>query len=182
MRATVQGALSVVDGAGTTRPVQGLEGLFVDFPDPVTVQGVTKYGGIYGPWTPVLGGVGGESGQAYSYQTGHCVLYDRELRLWAYTQFSAKGTINGQLCLKGFTIPSLNAPGFFAGSVAYWSNMSPEANDVTDVKIYAGGHQSQALLVGFRAGQNPRPLTTADINDHTQFIISLSYPIDPLPQ
>jgi hypothetical protein len=132
---------------------------------------------VFGEWTPVIGGTT-ETGQVYHFQTGHYIKIGRLVTVWSYTQFSAKGGIVGPLHLKGLPFPTVNLPGFFAGVCSYSSNLSPNAANVSSIMLYTGGTQTVVALFGFMPGQNPRPLTTDDINDHTQLILSLSYPTD----
>jgi hypothetical protein len=164
--------LSITLPDSTLLPV---EGLTVTVPDPPPPGGVTP---ILGTWTPVIGGSGGESGQSYTAQSGHYIRIGPLVYVWAHTQFSALGTINGSLQLKGLPFPTINGAGFFAGACAYSSNLTPNAANLTNILLYASTNASAANLFGMRAGQNPRPLDVSDLNPATQFILSLAYPTD----
>lgn len=171
MRVPVLGM--TVTAGGLSVPV---EGLYVEVPDPpAPVPGVVPERGT---WVPVIGGSLGESGQAYSSQTGHYVKIGPLVTVWSYTQFSAKGAIDGDLLLKGLPFPTLNAPGFFAGVCSYSSNMTPAFAECSGILPYTGGAQKVVRLFGSRLGQNPRALTTNDINPATQIVLSLTYPTD----
>lgn len=54
-----------------------------------------------GTWTPVLGGSGGQSGQAYDSQHGEYVKIGRIVFCTATITLSAKGTITGDVVLSG---------------------------------------------------------------------------------
>jgi hypothetical protein len=130
---------------------------------------------------PIIGGAGGESGQAYSSQTGHWIkrVFEDVVDVWVYTQFSNKGVITGDLMLKNLPIATANVPGFFAGVCQYSSNLAPSAATISSVMLYAGGAQTQANIMGFDPGTNPRHLVGADVNNLSQFVFHISYPIDP---
>ena len=130
-------------------------------------------------WTPIVGGSSGESGQQYHYQTGWWIRHGSLVTVWSYTQFAVKGTILGTVQLKGLPLPTRNVPGFFAGTCAYFSNLAPTAA-LTTLTTYAGGGQVVMDLFGVEQGKymNPRRLVGADLNDHTQLIITASYPVE----
>jgi hypothetical protein len=139
---------------------------------------------VYSRWKPFIGGVISESGQAYSSQTGHAIKTSgplgAKMELWVYTQFSDAGVIEGQVCLKNFPVPTINAEGFFTGLGGYFSNFSPSGQISCPLIFHAGGAQTSALLFALDQGkyENPRPLMRQDFNNHTQLMFYISYPID----
>lgn len=147
-------------------------------PGPMGPMGPAGAGVDVGDWLPVIGGAGGESGQAYHYQIGHYVKCGRFVQWWAYTQFTNQGAISGNLVVKGLPFATATVGGFFGGGCSYSSNLSPEANDLTAIDVWTSGARRDWNLFGRRVGQNPRPLVLADVNLATQLILHGSYYTD----
>lgn len=59
--------------------------------------------GLSGSWTPVIGGSGGTSGQAYSVQVGRYRKLNRLMVAWFTVTLSTKGTITGNVQIQGLT-------------------------------------------------------------------------------
>lgn len=117
---------------------------------------------------------------AYSSQQGVAWKAGRLVTFQVYVQFSAWGAapMTGALSLHGLPFPTAALPVYFAAEVPYSSNLSPDANDITSIFLYTGGLQTAWAFYGRRLGQNPRTINAADINAHTQFIISGQYLTD----
>lgn len=185
-----QGATGPTGATGAAGP-QGVVGPAgpqgaVGLTGPAGPQGATGPAGApgstqtHGLWTPVLGGTDGESGQSYLYQTGYWSKIGNHITLWSYTQFSNVGTINGYLALKGFPYPAMNAPGFYGGTVSYFTNMTPNA-PIACALMWAAGGQSQGLIYAVRNPgqyQNPVPLNMYDVNPATQWVARIDYLTD----
>lgn len=135
-----------------------------------------------GWWEPVLGGNISESGQVYTAQRGAWIKVKQAgkpfslVNVWGSGQFSVKGTIVGTLQLKGLPFPTGNVPCFMSGVCGYYSNLSPEMALNPIVMPWTSGNRLDVNLYAPVQGSNPRPLSVADINDHTQFMFSFAYP------
>lgn len=123
-------------------------------------------------FTPRIVGTAGDpmfcsSQQGYANKTG------LEVKFQIYIQFAnwAPNPMTGPLTLLGLPYPTRSIPVFASAECWYTSNLSPEANPITSVFLYAGGASSIWGIYGRIAGQNPRQLTAADVNLHSQFII-----------
>lgn len=135
---------------------------------------------LRGTWLPFVADDNPDpQGRVYQYQTGHSLKIGPMVWLWAYTQFSAKGNLAGPLSLKNFPYQTSRQPGFFAGVCAYFSNLEPSAA-ITGVTIYSGGTQREAMINCVDQGKymNPRRLLGSELNDHSQFVMAISYPTD----
>ena len=66
-----------------------------------------------GTWTPVIGGTGGESGQAYLYQVGYYRKFGSWVEVEFYVNLSTEGTITGNVQIEGlpFAAASYTATG-----------------------------------------------------------------------
>jgi hypothetical protein len=149
----------------TLRPVE----LMVDVPDGAPTQ--------RGTWVPVFGGEGGESNQQYHYQSGTYRILDGICHLWGYVQFAELGTITGNLILKGLPAPVGTIPHWVGGVSSYFSN--PQPNGPPQLYFSANGLWDHFTVYGEPpSGQNPRQLTGADLNMHSQITFYLCYPID----
>jgi len=170
----VQGTAGLyVDVSGSNYPVHGADQQYIEIPDPVPEGELLQ-------WTPIIGGQNGESGQAYSSQRGDWLKTSTHVNCWAYLQFSAVGTINGELWLKNLPMKSAYVPNNFAGTFAYWTNLRTP-NNWTDLKFWVPGGANYGRIFGAQGGNNPIPLTGIDVNDHSQFILYVCYPIVPAP-
>jgi hypothetical protein len=130
-----------------------------------------------GTWIPVVGGSNGESGQVYQYQTGTYTKFGRLVVAHAHVQYSNQGTINGNLQLKGLPYPSGGAGGgFLAGSVGFFSNLTPTA-DLSSMMLYMGRGVTFANIMGVDQGQymNPRFILGSEVNPQSQFIFTFAY-------
>jgi len=130
-----------------------------------------------GSFTPVLGGDAGESGQAYTFQTGHFVRLNDLISANIYTQFSNKGTINGNLVMKGLPFVSM---GTFASAVnGYMSNLagSPAHPIKHGIVCHIPPGQSYIKLFSYDdyVVQNPTEMSGADVNNATQCILAVTY-------
>lgn len=127
-----------------------------------------------GQWTPVIGGLGGESGQTYRYQWGEYRIADGICFLRGYVQFEALGTILGPLALRGLPVPTANTPGFYGGHITYFSNPHPDSPCALTLR--ASGNATFAMIDGIpAAGFNPPSCTVNTINPHTQLVIVFDY-------
>lgn len=117
-----------------------------------------------GSWTPVLGGAGGTSGQAYITQDGRYVKIGRWVLVYGGLTLSAKGTITGNVQISGlpFAGASLANQGL---SFTGMANMA--TNWIVLAGVIASG-TSVATVTGLQAaGPSLGNVTTADITNNT---------------
>ena len=117
-----------------------------------------------GSWTPVIGGSGGTSGQAYTVQEGNYTKIGRLVILNFRVILSTEGTITGNVQIQGlpFTVSGGNdargtAVGVFAGLATNWVNVSATPSGGTTVALIRG-----AAAAGTA---NTTALTAADIGN-----------------
>jgi hypothetical protein len=79
----------------------------------------------YGTWTPLLGGSGGQSGQAYAVQVGRYVRTGRFVTAQFYLQMSTLGTITGTAQITGLPYNTENVTNQkVTTSGLYWTNLT----------------------------------------------------------
>lgn len=92
-----------------------------------------------GTWTPVIGGEGGTSGQAYTTQDGTYVKIGSTVFLLCTVQLSTKGTITGNVILKGLPFAPSGVvsplPFYFGNMNTNWINLIPLAFNSTSVDV-----------------------------------------------
>jgi hypothetical protein len=77
-----------------------------------------------GTWTPVLGGTGGQSGQAYSLQQGFWLRIGSLMWVFFRVTLSTKGTITGNVEIQGFPVAFKGAGVYMATAPLIWSAMT----------------------------------------------------------
>jgi hypothetical protein len=128
-----------------------------------------------GTWTPVIGGTTSQSGQSYSGQTGNYTKVGRLVTANFRVALTAKGTVTGEICVKGLPFTVQNSITFGAG-VSYWNNMGANFNYLF---FSPNANNTLAFLQGTKnAGITVYDLVTADITDTTQFNGSFTYFVD----
>ena len=76
-------------------------------------------------WTPVIGGSGGTSGQAYSTQVGHAIKVGKQVTAWFRVQLSTLGTITTDVQIQGLPFTSENTTNLSASvTIGRWSNLT----------------------------------------------------------
>ena len=76
-------------------------------------------------WTPVIGGSGGTSGQAYSIQVGHAIKIGKNVTAWFRAQLSTLGTITTDVQIQGLPFTSENTTNLSASVViGRWTNLT----------------------------------------------------------
>lgn len=109
-----------------------------------------------GTWTVVLGGSTSESGQTYSYREASYEKIGRTVIARFDVRVSVKGTITGDLQIKGLPF-SLSQGGY--GYISYWANM---ASNTTFVALQGSG--TAAYVIGATAAAtNLSYFTTSNI-------------------
>ncbi len=131
-----------------------------------------------GTFTPVLGGATSESGQTYSTQQGNYVKIGSLVHVGIYMQFSNKGTITGNLVVKG--LPFAGGGGSFthAATIGYMTNMAAGTkNPKNGILGYVAAADSRILMYAVNdfVSVNPTPMDGTDVNNTTQLVISATY-------
>lgn len=117
-------------------------------------------------WTPVLGGLGGESGQTYTRQVGRVVRYGRLFVARGHVLLSAKGTITSSLRIKGFPYAQTNTTGVYGlGYVTYFGNLG--AGWISLNLVMEPGAQVADIYGAAAAVTTSQLLATADITNTT---------------
>lgn len=130
-----------------------------------------------GSFTPVIGGITSESGQTYTTQVGRYVKKGKEVTISGYVELSAKGTITGNVAIKGLPFTIANITGYFpAGVIGY--NI-PGVTIPCDTIVEMTPNTSYMTLyvrtITLGAPSNPGPLVTADLSNTAQFEFGGTY-------
>jgi hypothetical protein len=128
-----------------------------------------------GTWTPVIGGSTSETGQSYANQNAAYIKLGRLVIVYFNVGLSAKGTITGNLRIKGipFSIDS-NLTNFDSPFQASWQNM---ANNYVNILFRAVTAGSDLRVYGNTAASTDfsTQLTTTAITDTTLLRGSVFY-------
>ena len=126
-----------------------------------------------GTWTPVIGGSGGTSGQAYTTQAGAYVKLGKLVWYSATAVLSTEGTITTDVQIQGLPFTAENtanlfplAPVRFSGLATNWINIVGYVNPNTTTITFEGTQAAAAAM---------SKLSAADIGNTTGFIISGCY-------
>jgi hypothetical protein len=127
-----------------------------------------------GSWTPVIGGDGGTSGQAYSVQVGRYVKIGKMVIAQFRVQLSTLGTVTGAVQIQGLPFTSENTTNLSAtGAVGRWYNLTTAfdmiqmAINPNTTAIYLWGATAAATALG--------TLATGDLNNATHFEGTVCY-------
>lgn len=133
---------------------------------------------VSGPWTPILGGSGGQSGQTYGAQQGRVIRMGPLVYLSFLTSLSAKGTITGNLQFSGLPYPHKAPPVGRPVCALAWSNFA--TSHLAVFGFLDGGSSVISILgrPGGSAGTGWVNLTTADISDTTYCAGYITYETD----
>ena len=127
-----------------------------------------------GTWTPVIGGLSGESGQSYGNRPGIYTKIGNKVTASCLINMSAKGTISGLALLKGlpFTVGSSSA-NRGTGSCGNWGAM---ASSLVFCTVYASEGNAFGYIRGTTAGTATLSgLTTSDFNNNSYIQFSITY-------
>lgn len=133
-----------------------------------------------GTWTPVIGGAGGTSGQTYSVQLGRYVKIGKLVIIQCYATLTAKGTITGNLELQGLPFAAENIANLMsAASIARVEDWTLSSGHVLTLRVLASGSiGSFSEYAGTGSLDSSTILTTANVNDSTSVIMTISYRTD----
>lgn len=126
-----------------------------------------------GTWTPVIGGIGGTSGQAYSTQSGHYIKVGLQVLVWFRADLSTEGTITSSAQIQGFPFTVENVASQRAFMPFFFDGLAVN-------KITVGGllipNTTTATVYGLAAAAATlTALTATDISDTTLFTGCLMY-------
>ena len=125
-----------------------------------------------GTWTPVIGGFTSESGQAYSGQTGRYTKVGRLVIVSFRVVLSTRGTITGDIAIKGLPFTANSAIGYGAGSTL-WSTL---ATSWSSVFLTINANTTFATVEGAKTGGvESIKMATADLGNTSQFNGSITY-------
>lgn len=125
-----------------------------------------------GTWTPVFGGAGGTSSQSYGAQLGYYTKIGRQVICTFQCEFSAEGTLSGNLVLTGLPFtPSSETYG--AGYFTQMSNLGGSYLNGT-IRLSSG---SNPVLVTSTAGASPTASVDAAtfLTDSTVLLGTIEY-------
>ena len=129
-----------------------------------------------GSWTPTIGGSTSESGQAYTTQVGRYRKIGKEISLDGNIVLSNKGTITGNVVIKGIPagLVSANISNYFAaGVVGYWANLG--VNQVNLPLMIRSNSQVLEIHAVPAAAATTAAAVSADLANTTQLIFSIRY-------
>jgi hypothetical protein len=127
-----------------------------------------------GTWTPVIGGSGGQSGQAYTTQSGTYTKIGRAVTLYFYVLLSTKGTISGSyVYISGAPFST----GFNEGSSMQITSFSSLTNGWTTIPGGYGGGAFWYVVgrKGAAIGTGSVNMAPADISATTMFRGTMTY-------
>jgi len=130
-----------------------------------------------GSWTPVIGGVTSQTGQAYSIQIGRYTKIGNRCHFECYVLLSTAGTITGNVLIRGLPFTAKNLANLFvAVAVGFWQNLATAAVAVTG---YIGpGSTTIFMNLTTAAIATPAPMANTAIGNSSGFIIAGSYEVD----
>jgi hypothetical protein len=119
-----------------------------------------------GAWTPVIGGSGGTSGQAYSFQQGFYVKIGRLVYCEYFVVFSAKGTITGNAQLQNLPFTSAAQSGMYF-NVGRWANLATSVVNVA-LGVQASATVADIFIVTAAAVSSTTQATTANLGNTSE--------------
>lgn len=127
-----------------------------------------------GTWTPVIGGSGGTSGQAYTTQIGRYEKIGRTVRASFAVVLSTEGTITTDVEIQGLPFTVVTTAVNVHVSALRWAST---ATNWVSVCATPRSGTTAALVTGAAAAaaSNGTALTAADINNTTEFSGTLIY-------
>jgi hypothetical protein len=127
-----------------------------------------------GSWTPTIGGSGGQSGQAYTTQTGLYVKIGSQVTVWFVVTLSTLGTITGNVQVKGLpftvnaSVGAINLIEYVALTTTWVSVIGQTSTSTTVVDIR--GATAAATT-------NATALVQADLSNTTLLVGAISYQV-----
>lgn len=135
----------------------------------------TLYDFRTGSWTPVIGGAGGTSGQAYSVQQGRYVKVGGLVWVKFTVTLSTEGTITGDAQIQGLPFTQVNESSI--GGVVIGNFASLATNWIWVGGTGVANSTAIAILGRQSAGASATALTAADIGDTSRLDGSFLYQV-----
>ena len=128
-----------------------------------------------GTWTPVIGGETSESGQSYTVQRGTYTKVGRMVTCNFDVVLATKGTITGDVSLKGlpFTSASSSTFAYPAVSIGLWQNFATAYSYVNGVVINNSTYAT--LKAATIAATSLSAVAAANVADNTRISGTLVY-------
>jgi hypothetical protein len=126
-----------------------------------------------GTWSPIIGGAGGTSGQAYAAQAGFYIKIGKLVIAWFNVILSTKGSITGAVQIQGLPFTIENVTGHFPVGPIQWTTLATNW-----VAMVAQGqvNTTVANVIGLQAaGTSYVNLGTADLVNTSAFDGTLVY-------
>lgn len=128
-----------------------------------------------GTWTPLIGGTTGQSGQAYSVQSGTYVKVGSKVTASCTVTLSTLGTVTGNVAIKGLPFQVGPNTGDRGISPVYWAATTTSFIHlvaITDVnQTYA------TVYCNIAAATSMTSIVQADLSNTTSFIATFTYKV-----
>lgn len=116
-----------------------------------------------GTWTPVIGGSGGTSGQAYTAQAGYYIKIGKLVVAWFNILLSTKGAITGTVQIQGLPFTIENITGHFPAGPVQWTTM---ATNWVAMLVQGQVNTTTANVIGLTAAAGSYTgLVSGDLNN-----------------
>jgi hypothetical protein len=129
---------------------------------------------VRGTWTPVIGGVTSESGQTYTTQSAYYTKIGRIVHCNAYIVLATKGTITGNLKIKGLPFTSRTGANFTPVAFAHQNKWTLTAEHNLAGYVESSGTGILLYEVSHDGG-NAVALTTSNITSGCVIMIQCTY-------
>jgi hypothetical protein len=132
-----------------------------------------------GTWTPVLGGTGGQSGQAYSAQGGWYVKVGNLVTAWFDVTLSTEGTVTGNLQVQGLPFAAVNISSYRASAqIGIWQALGASYVYLTGL---LSGNTTAINMLGITAAATSlsAPVGSAILTNTTRLSGSITYQAEP---
>jgi hypothetical protein len=175
--ANLTGTLPAISGANLTN-LPSSEVTYVQFPASQVASADANRLDDYeeGTWTPVVGGSGGTSGQAYGEQHGTYVKIGRLFICHGTTGFTNKGTITGNVTLSGLPATMANLrENRSCGNVIGWYALG---NSMVDVRLTGVENSATATFLHLESAQTNQAnsnMGAADLTNTTDLYFSVIF-------
>jgi hypothetical protein len=127
-----------------------------------------------GSWTPVIGGSGGTSGQAYTVQVGRYVKIGKLVTVQFRATLSNKGTITTNVQIQGLPFAAENTANLPASAALIFSTLATTWVNVMG-QILPNTSVIEVFGATAAAQSNTTSLTTADIQNTTVLEGTVTY-------
>ena len=155
--------------------ISGAAGGQIKFPATQNASGAANILDDYelGSWTPTLGGSGGQSGQAYTTQTGLYIKIGQGIWAWYFIALSTLGTVTTSVEIQSLPFP-VNASIAGAAGAVQWSSFT---NTFVNVQHLAIPGTSVARIRGAAAASvdNATSVVQGDLSNTSTLAGCLNY-------